>query len=70
MPQLYAEGSLLQVLFLTSSRLRLRLAGRTRHRAVLAAGLDRGGRHGADGPCALRFLHFALFQEPLLEPVT
>ena len=70
MPQLYADGSFLHVLFLTF---------------VLGCGcawaagraIAQSWRPAWIAACALvlmsfalRFLHFALFQEPLLEPVT
>ena len=70
MPQLYAEGSFLHVLFLTFvlgcgcawlTGQAIAMSWRSAWVAALAmvpVGL------------ALRFLHFALFQEPLLEPLT
>ena len=70
MPQLYAEGSFLHVLFLTFvlgcgcawlAGRAIAMSWRAAWVAV-AAMLPVG--------FALRFLHFALFQEQLLEPVT
>ena len=70
MPQLYAEGSFLHVLFLTfvlgcgCAWLAGRAIAVSWRPAVYAA--------AAMVPVgfALRFLHFALFEEPLLEPLT
>lgn len=70
MPQLYSEGALLHVLFLTfilgcgcawlagQAIARSWRPARVAVAAMIVMGL------------ALRFLHFALFDEPLLEPVT
>jgi hypothetical protein len=70
MPQLYAEGSFLHVLFLTfilgfgcawAAGRAIALSWRPAWIVVGAAVLM---------SFALRFLHFALFQEPLFEPIT
>ena len=70
MPQLYAEGSFLHVLFLTfvlgcgcAWQAGRAIAMSWRPAWVAAAAMVPVG-------FALRFLHFALFQEPLLEVVT
>ena len=70
MPQLYAEGSFLHVLFLTFV-----LGCGCAWAAGRAIALSWRPAWIAAGAMvligfALRFLHFALFQEPLLEPVT
>jgi hypothetical protein len=70
MPQLYAADSLLHVLFLTfilgcgCAWMAGRAIAQSWRPAwiAVAAMVLMGG--------AVRFLHFALFQEPLLEPVT
>lgn len=70
MPQLYAEGSFLHVLFLTfilgcgcAWMAGRAIATSWRSASIAAAAMVPLG-------FALRFLHFALFEEPLLEPVT
>ena len=70
MPQLYSEGSLLHVIFLTfvlgcgcAWLTGQAIATSWRAAWVAAAAMVPVG-------FALRFLHFALFQEQLLEPVT
>lgn len=70
MPQLYAEGSFLHVLFLTfilgfgcAWAAGRAIALTWRSAWVAAAAMVLMG-------FALRFLHFALFEEELLEPVT
>lgn len=70
MPQLYSDGALLHVLFLTfglgcgCAWLAGRAIARTwRPAASAVAAMVLMG-------LALRFLHFALFDEPLLEPAT
>jgi hypothetical protein len=69
MPQLYAEGSLLHVLFLTSLGFGCAwAAGRAIAQSWRPAWIAAGAMLLMG--LALRFLHFALFQEPLLEPVT
>jgi len=70
MPQLYAEGSLLHVLFLTFV-LGCGCAWMT-GRAIATSWRTAWYAAGAMVPVglALRFLHFALFEEPLLEPLT
>ena len=70
MPQLYAEGSLLHVLFLTFV-LGCGCAWLT-GRAIATSWRPASVAVAAMMPIgfALRFLHFALFQEQLLEPVT
>ena len=70
MPQLYAEGSFLHVFFLTfvlgcgCAWLAGRAIAQTWRPPWIAAGAM------VLIGFALRFLHFALFEEPLLEPVT
>lgn len=70
MPQLYADGSFLHVLFLTfvlgcgCAWMAGRAIAMSWRPAWIAAGA------AILMSFALRFLHFALFQEPLLEPVT
>ena len=70
MPRLYADGSFLHVLFLTfvlgcgCSWMAGRAIAQSWRPAWIAAAA------AVLMAFALRFLHFALFQEPLLEPVT
>ena len=70
MPQLYAEGAFLHVLFLTVV-LGFGCAWAT-GRAIALSWRPAWVAGAAMLPMgfALRFLHFALFEEPLLEPVT
>jgi hypothetical protein len=70
MPHLYAEGSFLHVLFLTfvlgcgCAWMAGRAIAQTWRPSWIAAGA------AILMSLALRFLHFALFDEPLLEPLT
>jgi hypothetical protein len=70
MPQLYTEGSILHVLFLTFV-LGCGCAWAA-GRAIALSWRPAGYAAVAMVPVgfALRFLHFALFEEPLVEPLT